>query len=211
MIHSKPISQSQQNRDSGGRSAESIGEPPTQGFSRSRDDPSPKEAMESAGSQVSPSFGSRDNRSDVEHEASESSADPSEATSASDPSGDEPLSFKILPTGDFFLDLHGFPVEVAKVAVQVAIEDIVLRPVPPSNSRRGGRGDFIIVTGRGKHSPGGVALIRPAVMAFLREDLGLVCIESERDGKGRLRVPAEELWRLRGVPQETVADILRTS
>ena len=115
---------------------------------------------------------------------------------------EEPLSYSLLPDGSALVDLHGLPVEVAKVAVQVALEDILLGGGPGA-ARRGAAvgadiGDLIIVTGRGKHSPGGVALVRPAIIEFLREQLQL---KTKSVSPGRLKVPARELRRLRGVPE----------
>eukprot|EP00929_Paragymnodinium_shiwhaense_P100768 TRINITY_DN63341_c0_g1_i1.p1 TRINITY_DN63341_c0_g1~~TRINITY_DN63341_c0_g1_i1.p1 ORF type:complete len:884 (+),score=152.69 TRINITY_DN63341_c0_g1_i1:89-2740(+) len=110
----------------------------------------------------------------------------------------EGLSYRVLRTGNFIIDLHGLPVEVAKVAVQVALEDLIIRP--PSWLRPDSPGgDLIIVTGIGRHSAGGIALIKPAVRQFLREDLRLKTVERPRE-PGRIRVPAAELWTMRGVP-----------
>eukprot|EP00913_Durusdinium_trenchii_P029553 g27703.t1 len=91
---------------------------------------------------------------------------------------------------DVLIDLHGLPVEVSKIAVQVAIEDLVLGPpgVPAADQL----GALIIVTGVGNNSPGNVPLIRPAVTSFLREELSLKVLDN-RDGPGRLRIPASEL------------------
>ena len=114
-----------------------------------------------------------------------------------------PLSYRTLPSGDALIDLHGLPVEVAKIAVQVAIEDLITGPGPGGGGPQGELGDLIIVTGVGKHSVGGVALVRPAVIEFLRDQLRLTVLETRRDGPGRLRVPAEELRHLRGVPKPT--------
>ncbi|CAK9107844.1 unnamed protein product [Durusdinium trenchii] len=107
-------------------------------------------------------------------------------------------SYRRLPSGDVLIDLHGLPVEVSKIAVQVAIEDLVLGPpgVPAADQL----GALIIVTGVGNNSPGNVPLIRPAVTSFLREELSLKVLDN-RDGPGRLRIPASELRKLRGVPR----------
>merc|ERR1711920_700035 len=115
---------------------------------------------------------------------------------------EEPMSYETLPNGDAKIDLHGLPVEVAKIAVQVALEDLVLGAGGPRARGRNQQplGDLIIVTGVGRHSPGGIALVRPAVISFIRDDLRLVVLETRRDGPGRLRIPASELRRLRGVP-----------
>lgn len=123
---------------------------------------------------------------------------------AVDPSAaeNEPLSYRPLPNGDAIIDLHGLPVEVSKIAVQVALEDLLLGGGPGTRPSRNPHtlGDLIIVTGVGRNSPGGVALVRPAIIAFLREQLRIAVLETRRDGPGRLRVPASELRRLRGVP-----------
>ncbi|CAE8590307.1 unnamed protein product, partial [Polarella glacialis] len=130
----------------------------------------------------------------------EEEAPAAEEVLTSEPPASGPLSYRLTPTGDALVDLHGLPVEVAKVAVQVALEDMMLGPAPGMGSGSSDIGDLIIVTGVGKHSPGGIAMIRPAVIAFLRDELRLAVLETRRDGPGRLRVPAEELRRLRGVP-----------
>merc|ERR1712039_1120350 len=120
---------------------------------------------------------------------------------------EEPMSFDVLPNGDAKIDLHGLPVEVAKIAVQVALEDMLLGMGGPRKKSKGRRptGDLIIVTGVGRHSPGGIAMVRPAVIDFLRNQLRLVVVETRRDGPGRLRVPAAELRRLCGVPDPSAA------
>ncbi|CAJ1402370.1 unnamed protein product [Effrenium voratum] len=74
---------------------------------------------------------------------------------------------------------------------EVALEDLVLGA--PGSTPKAELRDFIIVTGVGNNSPGGIALIRPAVIAFLREDLDIAVLETRHDGPGRLRVPAHEL------------------
>merc|ERR1712232_1426411 len=103
--------------------------------------------------------------------APEESADPNGAFAEEAEEVDETASFRALPGGDYLVDLHGLPVEVAKIAVQVALEDLLIRPPKRHASAQPGTGDLIIVTGRGSHSPGGVALVRPAVLAYLRDDL----------------------------------------
>ncbi|CAK0874825.1 unnamed protein product [Prorocentrum cordatum] len=77
-----------------------------------------------------------------------------------------PLSYRRLENGNALMDLHGLPVEVAKIAVQVALEDLLLSSFSGEEI-----GDLIIITGVGKHSPGGVAMVRPAVIEFLRDSL----------------------------------------
>lgn len=114
---------------------------------------------------------------------------------------EEPLSYRVLPSGEAIIDLHGLPVEVSKIAVQVALEDLILGGGPGSK-RRGPTTlrDLIIITGIGNNSPGKIALVRPAIIHFLREQLRISVLETRRDGPGRLRVPASELQRLCGVP-----------
>merc|ERR1712176_1298828 len=78
------------------------------------------------------------------------------------------------------LDLHGFPEEVAKLAVRAAVLDA---QIPADMSART-REDFnagilelheaprlTFITGRGNHSDGD-ALLRPAVVHVLREEFG---------------------------------------
>merc|ERR1711920_51673 len=115
---------------------------------------------------------------------------------------EEPMSYETLPSGDAKIDLHGLPVEVAKIAVQVALEDLLLGAGGPRGKALSQKplGDLIIVTGVGRHSPGGIAMVRPAIIEFLRDQLRIAVLETRRDGPGRLRVPAAELRRLRGVP-----------
>lgn len=114
-------------------------------------------------------------------------------------------SYWPMKNGDALVDLHGLPVEVAKIAVQVALQDLILGTGPPLHDfpgrKRGDLGDLIIVTGRGKGSPGGIALIRPAVISFLNEELRLEVRVLRQDFPGRLRVPAAELHKLRGDPE----------
>lgn len=120
-----------------------------------------------------------------------------EAAAQESTGDDQPLSYRVLPSGDAIIDLHGLPVEVAKIAVQVALEDLILGGGPGSS--RGGihkLRDLIIITGVGNHSPGKIALVKPAVIAFLRDQLRLKVLQTRRDGPGRLRVPASELRRL---------------
>jgi len=112
---------------------------------------------------------------------------------------DQPLSYRVLPSGDAIIDLHGLPVEVAKIAVQVAIEDLILGGGPGS-AKAGPQKlrDLIIITGIGNNSPGKIALVRPAIIQFLQEQLRIQVLQTRRDGPGRLRVPASELLRLCG-------------
>ena len=75
--------------------------------------------------------------------------------------------------GPGVLDLHGFPVEVARLAVEAAVQDLLAgrRPVPagaapPALPR------MVFITGRGRRSTD-EALLRPMVLRVLREDFGL--------------------------------------
>jgi len=122
------------------------------------------------------------------------------------PTDKTPLGYRLLPSGKAIIDLHGLPVEVAKIAVQVALEDLLLHPISSSQTpvmpqcrRTKETGGLIIVTGRGKHSLGGVPLIKPAVYMYLREHLGINVVELPI--RGRLFIPASELRRFSGVPE----------
>jgi len=112
-----------------------------------------------------------------------------------EPSKGQPLSYRLLSDGNALIDLHGFPVEVALIAVQVALEDI-LRDFP-AQPERGGGGSLIIVTGRGAHSHGGIPLIKNAVKEFISETLRIGYWELA----GRVIIPAKALNQMRGVPQ----------
>ncbi|OLQ04938.1 Pentatricopeptide repeat-containing protein, chloroplastic [Symbiodinium microadriaticum] len=138
---------------------------------------------------------------------------PSMAVKAAEPDQQEEqreLSYRLTDSGAALIDLHGLPVEVAKIAVQVALEDLLLGP-PTGKSPAKELGDFIIVTGVGNNSPGGIAVVRPAVIALLREELQIRVLETRTDGPGRLRVPASELRKLRGVPKPTSLDLSRAA
>lgn len=173
-----------------------------------------EEASSSAVSSSPASSSSRSSLSSSSSSSSESaSSDEAEPSSAAGPEEvkqqggdvqqeDTPLCYTMLSNGDAIIDLHGLPVEVAKIAVQVALEDLLLGGGPGSKGRAPAQvRDLIIVTGIGKHSRGGVALVRPAVIEFLREHLQIAVLETRTDGPGRLRIPAAELRRLRGVPE----------
>lgn len=119
---------------------------------------------------------------------------------AEDPAGGRHASYRMLKSGDAIVDLHGLPMEVARIAVQVALEDLLLKPVvPPRGGGKHSGGDLIIVTGRGKNSPGGIPVVRPAIISLLRDEFRIAVMASKWE-VGRLRIPAAELWRLRGVP-----------
>ncbi|CAE7944343.1 unnamed protein product [Symbiodinium necroappetens] len=138
---------------------------------------------------------------------------PSMAVKAAEPDQQEEqreLSYRLTDSGAALIDLHGLPVEVAKIAVQVALEDLLLGP-PTGKSPAKELSDFIIVTGVGNNSPGGIAVVRPAVIALLREELQIRVLETRTDGPGRLRVPASELRKLRGVPKPTSLDLSRAA
>lgn len=93
------------------------------------------------------------------------------------------------PSEPGLLDLRELPVEVAKLAVRVALQDAASHAKPA---------DLLIVTGRGHHSEGlgRRALLRPAVLQLLREELGLAPDAVAVAGNpGRLRVPAAAILR----------------
>lgn len=111
---------------------------------------------------------------------------------------DGPRSFHWLPSGDAIVDLHGFPVEVAKIAVQVALEDLILQPQTERRAKPG-HGGLIIITGVGKHSVAGVALIKPAVTELLQDYFQIEVLQSPRF-PGRLWIPPSAIAQLRGAP-----------
>jgi pentatricopeptide repeat protein len=78
------------------------------------------------------------------------------------------------------LDLHTMPTEVAKLAVRAAVLDALRGKSSPcvGESQDFPVGEItaprlVFVTGRGKHSDDGEALLRPAVLRVLREEFGL--------------------------------------
>ncbi|CAK0799780.1 unnamed protein product [Prorocentrum cordatum] len=87
--------------------------------------------------------------------------------------------------GDRVLDLHGLPTEVALVAVMAALADALC--VAP---RTGG---LDVVTGRGLHSPGGEAVVAPAVRTLLLEELQVQIASGSESPLGRARLPVESL------------------
>merc|ERR1712107_963668 len=76
--------------------------------------------------------------------------------------------------GQGVLDLHSMPSEVAKLAVRAAILDSLQgSPGAPGASGASDGPQLVFITGRGKHSIDGEALLRPAVLRVLREEFGL--------------------------------------
>lgn len=96
------------------------------------------------------------------------------------------------------IDLHGYPVEVARVVVRAALEEAAeaLEALEARGEGLQGRG-LTIVMGQGRHS-GGEAVLQPAVRAMLAEELWPAVAQGKvRETEGALLVPASELRRLR--------------
>ena len=88
------------------------------------------------------------------------------------------------------VDLHDLSVAIATTAVAVVLEDI-----RSSECTRLSRGDdLVIITGRGKHSDEGVALLRPAVLEMLAQpEYAALGAAIDPGNEGRVRVPAARL------------------
>ncbi|CAE8645553.1 unnamed protein product, partial [Polarella glacialis] len=91
-------------------------------------------------------------------------------------------------SGQKLLDLHELPVEVAMLAARAVFDDIARSGHGPDVDE-----ELIIVVGRGKHSDRGEALLRPALLAMLRE-LGLQG-RLAPGNSGRVLVPIQALRR----------------
>eukprot|EP00408_Alexandrium_pacificum_P040778 CAMPEP_0171255392 /NCGR_PEP_ID=MMETSP0790-20130122/52747_1 /TAXON_ID=2925 /ORGANISM="Alexandrium catenella, Strain OF101" /LENGTH=246 /DNA_ID=CAMNT_0011723351 /DNA_START=3 /DNA_END=740 /DNA_ORIENTATION=+ len=89
------------------------------------------------------------------------------------------------------LELHDMPLQVARLAVSTALEDIREGRYPADRG-------LLILVGRGLRSEGGEAVLRPAIEAMLREEFGL---PSHPDAEGgALRIRAKTLCRHLGLP-----------
>lgn len=84
------------------------------------------------------------------------------------------------------IDLHEQPVEVAKLAVLIFLQEALARRMST---------ELTIITGRGRHSASGIPLIRPAVMSLLQDELDLQ-VGLDAGNPGILYVPASEVVRL---------------
>eukprot|EP00418_Pyrodinium_bahamense_P032621 CAMPEP_0179152232 /NCGR_PEP_ID=MMETSP0796-20121207/73966_1 /TAXON_ID=73915 /ORGANISM="Pyrodinium bahamense, Strain pbaha01" /LENGTH=265 /DNA_ID=CAMNT_0020853421 /DNA_START=103 /DNA_END=896 /DNA_ORIENTATION=- len=88
------------------------------------------------------------------------------------------------------LDLHGFPAEVAKLAVRAAVLDAVSLQAAPGAGLTGVRtgaltGSWLtFVTGWGKHGDG-ESVLRPAISQVLQEEFGLEC-HADHSNPGRV-------------------------
>jgi len=99
------------------------------------------------------------------------------------------------------LDLHELSVPVARMAVRSALEERVGQK--SDEGQFGGswatskKGDFVIITGRGKHSKDGDAVLRPAMLALLKDEYpNLGCLQDPTN-PGVLVVDASSLRRAR--------------
>jgi len=92
------------------------------------------------------------------------------------------------------LDLHDLSAPVARTAVRLALDDMVRRPDERRFHDTEKGGDFFLITGRGKRSEGGEAILKPAIMAMLHDEFaGLVECREHVKNPGRLVVPAASL------------------
>lgn len=71
------------------------------------------------------------------------------------------------------IDLHGLFVEEAVEIVRARMQE---------ERRRGGKGLWVIV-GKGNHSEGGVAKLKPAVEKFCREEGLVVSVDPRNEGR----------------------------
>jgi len=90
------------------------------------------------------------------------------------------------------LDLHGFPAEVAKIAVRAAVLDAITFRTSNSNQAARARAGaltgtwLVIIVGLGKRGIG-ESVLRPAVSHMLEEEFGLEC-QGDDANPGRVRV-----------------------
>lgn len=89
------------------------------------------------------------------------------------------------------LDLHGMNVEVAKISIWVALEEIPSVPEGDLVFRRGLR----IIVGRGLHSDSGEAIIGPRIVDTLVKDLKLDVTQFDPE-IGTIRIPGRVIRRL---------------
>ena len=101
------------------------------------------------------------------------------------------------------LDLHGMSVELAKIAVRVALLDVAVAwrtsdGIPePARKRLGltSEGSLMLVVGLGRQSKTGEAVLGPAVWQMLSQELGLRSHQDPRN-EGCLIIPRQELRSL---------------
>mmetsp|Transcript_108350 Transcript_108350/g.215179 ORF Transcript_108350/g.215179 Transcript_108350/m.215179 type:complete len:167 (+) Transcript_108350:196-696(+) len=98
------------------------------------------------------------------------------------------------------VDLHRLPAGLAKLTALMAIHDAVLQPSGLHEDKHaaqlnnfGGAAGLVFITGRGLHSEGGEPVLRPVVLAWLREALQLPAYAC---AAGRVRVPLAALLEL---------------
>merc|ERR1712228_185864 len=90
------------------------------------------------------------------------------------------------------LDLHGLPVEVAKLVTQTTLLRTAASGQRFPHSKDHG---MTLIVGQGWGSDGGLALLRAALLQLLRGDYGLVEVHVDRNNPGRIIVPAAALAR----------------
>ncbi|CAE8718293.1 unnamed protein product [Polarella glacialis] len=98
--------------------------------------------------------------------------------------------------GPRIIDLHNRPVDVAKLAVLMA-----LREDPQRTLREAGasRKPLTIITGWGRHSAGNDPLIRPAMMEYLKDELNLEP-RLDKSNPGTIMVSASQVDSFRKRP-----------
>jgi len=80
------------------------------------------------------------------------------------------------------LDLHDLSVEVSKIAIQTAIAEV------QRGERQVPKRVLGVIVGIGEHSTRGLPVLKPAIMAWLRDELSMEFRE-DRSNKGVLRIP----------------------
>eukprot|EP00927_Polykrikos_kofoidii_P036555 TRINITY_DN30875_c0_g1_i1.p1 TRINITY_DN30875_c0_g1~~TRINITY_DN30875_c0_g1_i1.p1 ORF type:complete len:693 (-),score=72.69 TRINITY_DN30875_c0_g1_i1:111-2189(-) len=105
------------------------------------------------------------------------------------------------------VDLHDLSVASARLAVLAVLVDRLcvaqaarIRDHSPLLSVDS---DFIVVVGRGSHSPAEESVLQPAILAMLRDELGLEAYESQPT-RGRIRVPSASLQEFCARPTRSI-------
>eukprot|EP00928_Gymnodinium_smaydae_P020847 TRINITY_DN18064_c0_g1_i1.p1 TRINITY_DN18064_c0_g1~~TRINITY_DN18064_c0_g1_i1.p1 ORF type:complete len:734 (+),score=102.46 TRINITY_DN18064_c0_g1_i1:55-2202(+) len=88
---------------------------------------------------------------------------------------------------DGTVDLHGLPVEAARLVAQSALLACARSPLP------GALSGLTLIVGRGRGSTDGEALVRPEVLRMLRQEFGLLEAHVRTANPGRIHVPTRAL------------------
>eukprot|EP00928_Gymnodinium_smaydae_P032806 TRINITY_DN23672_c0_g2_i1.p1 TRINITY_DN23672_c0_g2~~TRINITY_DN23672_c0_g2_i1.p1 ORF type:complete len:707 (-),score=122.39 TRINITY_DN23672_c0_g2_i1:85-2205(-) len=83
------------------------------------------------------------------------------------------------PDAPCVIDLHGYNASTARLIARASL----LRHLSKDSAR-----DLVIITGQGKHSPAGEAVILPELLTMFRAELG-IDVEKVPGNKGRIRIP----------------------